>query len=598
MKEKILSLEQYAEKDNISIRRAQQLCLQGKIVGAFKKGKRWFVRTVQLPLPSGSTSFEYARENFLYIDKTNLISNLIASGPGLYFFARPRRFGKSINMDMLRCFFGIGAQESLFGGLSVTKDNNAMAELGKYPVISISFKDLKVSSKRAFLEAFSTLLAQVIESYPEVLSSAKVGESTKETLNRLLNGKASESDLRIGLERLCAALASHYDKKVVVLIDEYDTPLLYPANSKEKKEIASIFKAVSSILLKDNNNLAYGVLTGITKVGGESIFSDLNNLECHDVLSPSFQDCFGFTDKEIDFILDYYGRTNEKEELQKWYDGYQIGGEAIYNPWSICQWMRKGYVYDSYWAETSDSSSLVQAIPGLLNIEPETLTKLLNGEQIERQANTKYFIDQDSMESTYGSLLSSGYLTCLKSAPLGNAQYDCLLAIPNHEIGLVFSLLAKGIAKVKPSISELIYRSIVSKDYDKLLSAVEQYLYESISYFDTGKEDFYHGFTLGLASALTGIYKIKSNRESGLGRFDICLYPQSANQIPIIIEIKTSEIDKLEEASKKALEQIERLDYAASLREEGFSFYIALGIAFSGKKVTIKRENKIIGPSA
>ena len=592
---KTIELEEYAKTKGMSLRRVQQLCASGKISGARKVGRKWVIEESTLTMPSGTTSFEEVRKNFFYVDKTQLISLLLQDGPGTYFFSRPRRFGKSLNMDMLRCFFEIGSRKDLFEGTKVFLDANAMEHFARYPVIHLSLRDLKADSMEGFLSTYRLLLASEIQRHEEVLSSKKVGELYRDILRRIIKGTSDETDLGFGLRVLSQALQGHYGEKVVVLIDEYDTPILHQTSDLEQKSIASFFKRVSSSLLKDNPSIFLGVLTGIVRVGGESIFSDLNILSCYDVFSTRYSDCFGFSIAEVRNILEYFHHENLEAEVRRWYDGYRFGQERVYNPWSICQLVRHGFAFEGYWIQTSDPSSLLEAAPELRNMGYDELEPLLLGQPFFARCGVKYFLGYPSRENVFCLLLSSGYLTYESYETEGDGMMGCRFVLPNEEVRRSFALLCRYLLlnSLKPSVADRIFLSVKEGDYESFANEVRGYLYSSASYFDTAKEDFYHGFTLGLASSLSSLYRVESNKESGLGRYDLCFYPLDARVNPIIIEIKVAKPSSLEEEAKNAIAQIKEKDYLASLRGMGFHCAVLLGISFAGKTSSLAMEKEV-----
>ena len=394
-------------------------------------------------------------------------------------------------------------------------------------------------------------------------------------------------------------LASHYDKAPVIIIDEYDTPIQEGYSKDFYDEIIGFMRNFFSGAFKDNKNLSYGFLTGILRIAQESIFSGLNNLTVNSVMDEEYDSFFGFTESEVKAMLSYYGVSDKEEELKDWYDGYLFGSEEIYNPWSVINYISKGCLPQAYWVNTGKNEILDDVLRVATDDITERLYDLLQGERVVARIdqNVVYRSLAEDPANIYSLLLVAGYLKTPKKELQADGSYLCEVSIPNREIAAVYKseilshFLQTG--AITRTTANKIAESLYANDYKKLQSAIEEYMDKSISFFDGGAEGFYHGLMLGLIALMDNQYKIKSNRESGDGRFDVSLIPREKRYPGIILELKWKEKlsdVELEKWSNEALKQIGELRYDSEMKEDGITEILKFGIAFSGKKVCVRTE--------
>lgn len=394
-------------------------------------------------------------------------------------------------------------------------------------------------------------------------------------------------------------LASHYDKAPVIIIDEYDTPIQEGYSKDFYDEIIGFMRNFFSGAFKDNKNLSYGFLTGILRIAQESIFSGLNNLTVNSVMDEEYDSFFGFTESEVKAMLSYYGVSDKEEELKDWYDGYLFGSEEIYNPWSVINYISKGCLPQAYWVNTGKNEILDDVLRVATDDITERLYDLLQGERVVARIdqNVVYRSLAEDPANIYSLLLVAGYLKTPKKELQADGSYLCEVSIPNREIAAVYKseilshFLQTG--AITRTTANKIAESLYANDYKKLQSAIREYMDKSISFFDGGAEGFYHGLMLGLIALMDNQYKIKSNRESGDGRFDVSLIPREKRYPGIILELKWKEKlsdVELEKWSNEALKQIGELRYDSEMKEDGITEILKFGIAFSGKKVCVRTE--------
>ena len=558
-----VSAEEVAKKLGISVRRIQQLCSSGKVDGAIIEGKSWLlpeksVDTIPVrkkkakvdrkPLPIGISDFKRAVSEYYYVDKTLLIKEFLDTKPQVILFTRPRRFGKTLNMDMLRVFFEKTDEDTsvYFSDKAIWKCGDKYRdEQGKYPVIFISLKDVK----------FDTW------------------EQTFEMIKRLVR-----SD----------------NVKPILIIDEYDVPVQQGHSCGFYNEVISFLRNFFSGAIKDNSNISYAFLTGILKIAKESIFSGMNNLKTDSILDDRYSEYFGFTKDEVKTMLEVYGAGNKFNEACEWYDGYKFGSSEIFNPWSIINYVDDNCAAPkAYWVSTGSNDIIGDIISKATPEIMDNLNKLLRRESV----NT--FIDIDVIypeieknpSSIYSFLLVAGYLNIVEKKQDGDSVY-CKVAIPNKEISYVYEKEVLGrLENIVPQSSAIaIQTAIFERDGEKLQAELRKLLINTISYNDTANESFYHGLTVGLCAAMNNYYYVYSNREAGEGRFDICLYPQADKLPGVIIELKAckgASAETLEKLANKAIKQIDDNQYDVDLRQHGVKNVFKLGIAFCGKEVKV-----------
>ena len=524
--------------------------------------------------------------DFYYFDKTKFIEEIIKDGSEVKLFARPRRFGKTLNMSMLKYFFDIENKEEnkeIFKNLYIEK-TEAFKEQGQYPVIFLSLKDLKASNWEEMEEKISVILSDLFSEYEYLINDLLGSDSNK--LKKIINEDANLSNLGRSLKLLTKILYEKYNKKVVVLIDEYDSPLVSAYINGYYEKAKDFFKTFYSTVLKDNSYLQMGVLTGIIRVIKAGIFSDLNNLRTYTILSDVYTDSYGLTEEEVEKSLKYYGIEQEISNVKDWYDGYKFGDSEVYNPWSILNFLDFKELR-AYWVDTSGNDLIKDVLKNITKNTIEALERLFNGEGLKQNiSGTSDLSKLLSEDELWELMLFSGYLTVEEK--IDHKNY--VLRLPNKEIKELFrdTFLEKYFGRG----SKLLYlmEALTENRIDEYEERLQEILLTSVSYNDTkkGNEAFYHGLIMGMGLYLEGEYITKSNIESGLGRYDFVIEPKNKAKGAYIMEFKsTDNIEKLEEVSKEALRQIEDKKYDISLKQNGIKDITYLGIAFCGKQIKI-----------
>ena len=585
-----ISCESAAKKMGVSTRRIQQMCKQKEIVGAIKDGRNWLIPdnailSPKKPLPIGVSDFKSATTNYYYVDKTLMIRDFLNALPMVSLFTRPRRFGKTLNMDMLRVFFEKTPEDTSIWqcGDYYTKHQ------GQYPVIFLSFKDIKCSSWQETFQKISKLISLEFMRHNELESSSVLSSYEKEQYHRFASEDINEVDCQMGLQLLSLLLHKHYDKECVIIIDEYDTPIQQGHLCDFYNEIVNFMRNFFSGGLKDNSHLAFGFLTGVLK---ESIFSGMNNLKTNSILDTNYSSYFGFTNDEIKDMLAHYEYEDKYQEVLEWYDGYRFGNTEIFNPWSVINYISDQCFPKAFWQSTG-SNDIIGEIIGTATPEiNENLYKLFCGNTITTYVDTSVIYPevQSNPYSIYSFLLVAGYLKVAEIYPQNDGNYMCDVAIPNKEILYVYEKEVLNRTN-QNNVSISIHQAIFSKDASKLQSLLEDFMLKSISTMDGASEAFYHGMMLGLCAVLGSQYKVRLNRESGLGRFDIELLPAVKNMPGFIFEFKhTKDINvDLDSLANSALRQIDDMKYDTELRDFGVEDIVKIGIAFRQKSAVVKR---------
>lgn len=616
------SSKEMAEIWNVSERTVTTFCKSGKVPEAIKEGRTWKIpedakkptdgrvmsgryvkkniKNTIKALPIGISDYVRAQSEYYYVDKTMMIKEFLDQKPLVTLFTRPRRFGKTLNMDMLRVFFEISDEDTskYFSDKEIWKcgDTYRMHQ-GKYPVIFLTFKDVKFDSWDATLDKIGSLLQTEYGRHQELLESERVAAYEKEYFTRVLGGNASEVDLTSALEKLSQMLTEYYEKAPIIIIDEYDTPIQEGYSKDFYDEIIGFMRNFFSGAFKDNKNLSYGFLTGILRIAQESIFSGLNNLTVNSVMDQEYDKYFGFTNEEVHEMLRYYDFLDKETELKDWYDGYLFGNEEIYNPWSVINYIAKGCIPQAYWVNTGKNEVLEDVLKVATDDITERLYALLQGESVIARIdqNVIYRSLAEDPANIYSLLLVAGYLKTPRKELQADGSYLCEVSIPNKEIAAVYKseILAHllQIGAITRTTANRIAESLYANDLEKLQKAIAEYMDRSVSFYDAGAEGFYHGLVLGLIALMDNQYKIKSNRESGDGRYDISLIPREKKYPGIIMELKwKSNLDErsLEKLAKEALMQIDDKRYDAEMQQGGIKRILKLGIAFSGKRVKIQ----------
>ena len=617
------SSEQIAEEWGLSKITINDLCNKGKIPGAVKEGRKWLIPDDAVrpadgrvssgkyvkkknvgtrSLPIGVSDYIRAQAEYYYVDKTLLIKEFLDQKPLVSLFTRPSRFGKTLNMDMLRVFFEISDEDTskYFVDKAIWKCGEEYRKhQGKYPVIFLTFKDVKFDSWEETVVKIRGLLQKEFGRHQELLGSSELAEYEKAYFAKVLKEEASEVEMSEALERLSQMLATHYGKAPIIIIDEYDTPIQEGYSKDFYDEIIGFMRNFFSGAFKDNKNITYGFLTGILRIAQKSIFSGLNNLTVNSVMDDEYDEFFGFTSSEVRKMLEYYGVVDKEDELKDWYDGYLFGSTEIYNPWSVINYISRGCIPQAYWVNTGKNEVLEDVLIIATDDITERLYALLRGERVIARIdqNVVYKSLAEDPANIYSLLLVAGYLKTPKKELQADGTYLCEVSIPNREIAAVYKseILSHlmQIGAITRTTANMIAESLYVNDIRKLQKAISDYMDKSISFYDAGAEGFYHGLTLGLIALLDNQYKIKSNRESGDGRYDISLIPREKKYPGIIMELKWKsglEEVELEKLSMDALNQIDEKRYDLELKEEGIENVIKIGIAFSGKKVVIKSK--------
>ena len=525
--------------------------------------------------------------DFYYFDKTKFIEEIIKDGSEVKLFARPRRFGKTLNMSMLKYFFDIENKEEnkkIFKDLYIEK-TEAFKEQGQYPVIFLSLKDLKASTWEEMEEKITVILSELFSEYGYLVNELVEIDSDK--FKKIINENANLSNLGRSLKFLTKILYEKYNKKVVVLIDEYDSPLVSAYINGYYEKAKDFFKTFYSTVLKDNSYLQMGVLTGIIRVIKAGIFSDLNNLSTYTILSDVYTDSYGLTEEEVEKSLKYYGIEQEISNVKDWYDGYKFGDSEVYNPWSILNFLQYKELR-AYWVDTSGNDLINDVLKKITKNTIEALERLFNGEGLKQNiSGTSDLSKLLSEDELWELMLFSGYLTVEEK--IDHKNY--VLRLPNKEIKELFrdTFLEKYFGRG----SKLLYlmEALTENRIDEYEERLQEILLTSVSYNDTkkGNEAFYHGLIMGMGLYLEGEYITKSNIESGLGRYDFVIEPKNKTKRAFIMEFKaTDSVENLEEVSKEALRQIEDKKYDISLKQNGIKDITYMGIAFCGKQIKIE----------
>ena len=594
-----ISCESAAKKIGVSTRRIQQMCKQKEIVGAIKDGRNWLIPdnailSPKKPLPIGVSDFKSATTNYYYVDKTLLIRDFLNAIPMVSLFTRPRRFGKTLNMDMLRVFFEKTPEDTsiYFKDKYIWQCGDYYTKhQGQYPVIFLSFKDVKCSSWQETFQKISKLISLEFMRHNELESSSVLSSYEKEQYHRFASENINEVDCQMGLQLLSLLLNKHYDKECVIIIDEYDTPIQQGHLCDFYNEIVDFMRNFSCGL-KDNPHLAFGFLTGILRVAKESIFSGMNNLKTNSILDNNYSSYFGFTNEEVREMLAYYDYEDKYQEICEWYDGYRFGNSEIFNPWSVINYISDQCFPKAFWQSTG-SNDIIGEIIGTATPEiNENLYKLFCGNTVTTYVDTSVIYPevQNNPNSIYSFLLVAGYLKVAEIYPQNDGNYMCDVAIPNKEILYVYEKEVLNRTN-QNNVSISIHQAIFSKDTSKLQSLLEDFMLKSISTMDGASEAFYHGMMLGLCAVLGSQFKVRSNRESGLGRFDIELLPMVKGIPGFIFEFKhTKDINvDLDSLANSALKQIEDMKYDTELNDFGVEDIVKIGIAFRQKSAVVKR---------
>ncbi len=599
-----LSCSDASKAMGFSVRRIQQMCKNGELPGAIKEGRKWLIpdETIHMnhfaknkSLPIGVSDFKLATTGYYYVDKTLMIRDFLDKKPMVSLFTRPRRFGKTLNMDMLRVFFEKTNEDTsvYFKDKQIWQCGDYYTKhQGQYPVIFLTFKDVKSMTWEETFQKIRRLISLEFIRHNELETSSVLTAYEKEQYHLLAGDSGDEVDCQMGLQLLSLLLHKHYGRECIIIIDEYDTPIQQGHTCNFYPEIVNFMRNFFSGGLKDNPHLAFGFLTGILRVAKESIFSGMNNLKTYSILDDGYSSYFGFTEKEVKDMLRYYGKDDKYNELSEWYDGYRFGNTEIFNPWSVINYISDNCFPKAFWQSTGSNEIIGEIIQTATPEITKDLYKLLCGEKIATYIDTSVIYPevQNNPYSVYSFLLVAGYLKVANIYPQSDGNFMCDVAIPNKEITFVYEKEVLNRTN-QNSLAISISQAIFSKDTQKLQALLEDFMVKSISSIDGANEGFYHGMMLGLCAILGNRYKIRSNRESGLGRFDIQLMPLTKGMPGFIFEFKHTkdEHTDLSALADSALQQIETKKYDTELRDNGVNSIIRIGIAFRGKSAVVRR---------
>lgn len=564
-------------------------------------------------IPLGVSDFKKLIQNdYYYIDKSLLLKEILDSGAEVFLITRPKRFGKTLNLSMLKYFFesySSSGQACLFGNENLFQNLNIWQEgeeytkhCGKYPVIYLTLKDVKEANWKNCFHKIQRIISEEFERHVYLLESESLGSFQKKEFQEIIELKSNEVAYESSLKNLSKYLQAEYKQKVIILIDEYDTPIQEAYNKGYYQNAIDFFRTFLGAGLKDNSNLEKGVITGILRVAKENIFSDLNNVTIHTILDDKFSDKFGFTEAEVIGLLKYYEIENQLENVRNWYNGYTIGEyKDIYNTWSILNFVEeKGKSLKPYWVNTS-SNTLIKILLSRGDKQVKTeLEYLLQNQPISKPIYTNTIFSDIEKDSghLWSFLLFAGFLKVVDKSYNSNDELECKILVPNKEVFTIFRIFTQSFfsENLPNSDVDLMINSILNGDTINFRKILQKFVLSSMSYFDpSGKEPekVYHAFVLGLLINTKQTHTVKSNRESGFGRYDIMLIPRNIRDNGVIIEFKKVDEDyneTLEIACESALEQIEAKNYESELREMGVGIIYKYGVAFEGKKVLVTRR--------
>lgn len=608
-----ISTKEAARILDLSVRRVVGLCNKNVFDGAVMEGHSWKIPKASvieygdisknenngdkvLSCAVGSTSYREVVKNSYYVDKTLLIRDLIDDKLPVILFTRPRRFGKTLALDMLKSFFEKSEEDTsiYFRDKKIWECGEKYQKYqGKYPVIAITFKDAKFMDWKNTYEAIKSIIRDEFLRHEELFTSENLNAVEREYLIKLQEDSLSEVDYTRALLNLSRMLEKHHRVKTVILIDEYDTPIQQGHSKGFYNEVITFMRNFMSGGMKDNLSLEFGVLTGILRVSKENMFSGLNNPIVNSVLDEKYSEYFGFTLDEVEKMAAYYGKEDRLTELKEWYDGYRFGNTEIYNPWSVANYFYNNCQAKPYWTNTSDNEIIREIMEHISPEMSDNLYSLIQGSKVQASLNMDVIYPRitDGTDTIISFLLIAGYLK-----PVSNAvetEYGTFmdLALPNKEILRVYNTEILSWLKntVDGNIMSGIEKALYMNNGSILKDALRKYMITCISCFDGAAEGFYHGMMLGLVAGMSSKYYIRSNREAGDGRFDLLLEPKVSGMPGIIMEFKSCKDEKLLSSSaKEALRQIEDKKYDVELKDRGIDDVVKYGIAFAGKMVEVE----------
>lgn len=605
---------------NITERRVADYCKAGRIRGAKKVGRSWIIPLDsekpedqriksgmyakkagpdKLPLPIGISDYRLASTEYYYIDKTLMIRDFLDERPMVSLFTRPRRFGKTLNMNMLRTFFEKTEEDTskYFRDKLIWECGEwYQSYQGQYPVIFLTFKDVKCETWEETYNMIAKLIRMEFMRHSELLDSNRI--SDKQYIQRVIGEQANENDYMLSLLMLSQLLDEHYGKAPIIIIDEYDTPIQQGHMRGFYDKVILFMRNLFSGGFKDNKHLSYGFLTGILRVAKESIFSGLNNLKINSILDDRYSEYFGFTADEVTAMAKYYGVPEKFDEICAWYDGYRFGDTEIFNPWSVINYFNNKCKPRAFWQSTGSNDIIGEILAEADEDIYERLKALLRGESFLTYVDTGVIYPQirKNPSSIYSFLLVAGYLKMVEAdSPYGD-DYMCRVKLPNREISVVYNreILQKLNDMIPQSTAIAIQEALYESNAEALKEQFRKLLLQSASCHDTAGENFFHGLVLGLCAIMDNRYFVTSNRESGEGRYDIQLMPKDKKLPGILIELKAGKDcseDELQALAKTALEQIADRKYETEMEMKKVEKIIRYGVAFSGKRVEVKMKD-------
>lgn len=610
-----ITAKEAAERWGLSERRVTTLCREERIYGSKKQGRSWMIpeeaekpsdnrvksgnyiqkSTEKLSMPVGISDYRVASTKYYYVDKTMLIKEFLDERPMVSLFTRPRRFGKTLNMDMLRVFFEKTEEDTsiYFRNKKIWAcGERYQAYQGKYPVIFLTFKDVKCTNWEDTKTDLMNIIQAEYKRHQKVLETCD--QYDKKYYQKILSKEADDADWVRSLLNLSRILHEYHKIAPIIIIDEYDTPIQQGYTKGFYDEVVMFMRNFFSGGLKDNRHLSYGFMTGILRVAKESIFSGLNNLKLNSILDERYGQYFGFTPDEVKEMAKYYGVPEKYKEIYEWYDGYRFGGYEIFNPWSVISYFNNRCKPKAFWQFTGSNDILEDILENAPEDVYEKLNKLMQGESILSYIDTAVIYPQvkDNPSTIYSFLLVTGYLKADFVDSSYGEDYMCRVSLPNKEISFVYSkeVLARFRDVVPQSSAINIKQALYENNVTEFQKHLQKLLEQSVSFYDTAKETFYHGLVLGLCATLDNQYLITSNRESGDGRYDLQLMPKKATLPGILIELKVGKeypVSDLKELAETAIRQIEEKHYENELRAKGVDTIVKYGVAFCGKNVEV-----------
>ncbi|MCI7329998.1 MAG: ATP-binding protein [Selenomonadaceae bacterium] len=540
------------------------------------------------------------RREYYFVDKSPFIREFMDRHGAVTLFTRPRRFGKTLMLSMLRYFFDIEQAEKnrqLFDGLAIAKDAEAMLGQGTRPVVFLTLRELKFTSWEKMESGLRNVFSELFRKYRFLLKDVELDSVDRENFEQIYMGKAALVSEMNALELLLHLLNRHYGRKPILLLDEYDTPIQQGWQYGFYDHVVEFMRVLLTKALKTNPSLDFAVLTGVLRISKESIFSDLNNLQVDSILSPRYPEAFGFTPDEVNRMAQDFGWQDKLPEIKDWYDGYRLRGREIYNPWSVLQYFANDCEPRPYWVNTSGNAILAELMRSIDDEHAATLESLLQGGSVQAflREGVIYSDIGDDEDALYTMLVTTGYLTVAGEQRIGyETQYD--LCLPNKEIQSLFAdeILRRFRHYQKKSALVRLMQALLAGDAEKAQTGLSKFLESMVSAFDTGaKESFYHGFVLGMTAVLVPDYEVQSNREAGYGRFDVAVFPKDTAKTGLLLEFKTADHDaELADRAESALQQIKERDYMAPFRDRGIGQVHQYGVAFCGKQVLLKEMSE------